>query len=268
MFGWIGRKKKQNQDFQRSENVSLDLYAALGILQEIRMENDDGPLFAAMDEEKEMPPLSGMQEKVTLIRAANGITMIKESDGQPVTERRSLSQEDLGKVPEDAEEIHFVNLTVPSKYDKDEKEIYSCLIVQPDSQVFGNMRAFWWSLAKMHVEGITRILGRTKMTEQAYAHVFANAQMMWNIVIEESGTIDHLRDQLVPIRNVHLDVISQMKDQAASDADRLGLDIALAMVLATQSEDKKLEAEAFDRFKKFLWQPGDEPKEFYMHEAA
>lgn len=49
-----------------------------------------------------------------------------------------------------------------------------------------------------------------------------------------------------------------------SEAAKLGLDIALAMVLATQSEDPRLEAFAYQRFKRFLWQPGEEPKEFYQ----
>jgi hypothetical protein len=88
---------------------------------------------------------------------------------------------------------------------------------------------------------------------------------MWDIVVERSGSIDNMRDQLVPMRNVHLEVISQMKDRAENEAAKLGFDIALVMVLATQSEDPKLEAAAFSRFKSFLWQPGDEPKEFYQH---
>lgn len=62
-----------------------------------------------------------------------------------------------------------------------------------------------------------------------------------------------------------IEVISKMKDGAENEAAKLGFDVALAMVLATQSEDPKLEAAAFSRFKNFLWQPGDEPKEFYQH---
>ena len=71
-----------------------------------------------------------------------------------------------------------------------------------------------------------------------------------------------MRDMIVPLRNVHLTVISQMKEKETSEAAKLGLDIALAMVLATQSEDPKLEAFACRRFKRFLWQPGEEPVEF------
>jgi hypothetical protein len=56
-----------------------------------------------------------------------------------------------------------------------------------------------------------------------------------------------------------------MKDNAAGEAAKLGFKIALAMVLATQSEDPKLEAFAFQRFKRFLWQPGEEPREFRQH---
>jgi hypothetical protein len=52
------------------------------------------------------------------------------------------------------------------------------------------------------------------------------------------------------------------------EVDRLGLDIALAMVLATQSEDPKLEAYAYQCFKRFLWQPGEGPIEFQEYQAA
>jgi hypothetical protein len=45
----------------------------------------------------------------------------------------------------------------------------------------------------------------------------------------------------------------------------LGLEIALAMILATQSEDEKLEKFAFQQFKRFLWQDGEGPQEFRMH---
>lgn len=255
MFGLF--KKKQN-DAEEFEQIKDSLYESFGLVKELRLENDAGPLLSFANPEKDQLLLSGIQIKVDLVHAANGITMIKE-DGQPVTERRSLSQEDLAKVPADADECYFVNFTAASG------EIYSCIIVQPDAQIYGNMRAFWWSLAKMHLERISQAIDYTKMTELAYSHVFAHGRSMWDIVVEKSGSIDNMRDQIVPMRNLHLDVISQMKDGAENAAASLGLDIALAMVLATQSEDPRLEAAAFNRFKHFLWQPGEEPQEFYQY---
>ena len=61
----------------------------------------------------------------------------------------------------------------------------------------------------------------------------------------------------IPMRNLHLTVISELKAKAEDAADRLGLDIALAMILATQSEDGKLEAFAYQTFKRYLWMPGE-----------
>lgn len=259
MFGFL--KKKKQDEREKFERITSAIYEAFGVTTELRENNDNGPLLSAGDYESDLQLLSGTQVKVSLVRAANGIRMIKE-DGKPVEDRRSLTQENLAKVPNDVDELYFVNLNTPSG------EIYSCIIAQPDAQVFGSMRAFWWSLARMNVQGLSDRLNRTKMTEKSFARVFMSARTMWEIVVEESKSIDNLRDQLVPIRNVHLDVISQMKDKAEGESDKLGFDVALAMVLATQSEDPKLEEIAFNRFKHFLWQPGEEPKEFYHHSAA
>lgn len=257
MFGLFKKKQKDNEEFER---VTDSVYEALGRIKELRVEHDSGSVVSFWEYGDDVPPLSGSQTKVDLVYAANGITMIKEN-GQPVIERRSISQEDLREVPTDASECDFVNFTARSG------EIYSCIIAQPDAQIYGSMRAFWWSLAKMHLEQISRELNYTKMTQLAFSHVFAHGRGMWDIVVEESGSIENMRDQLVPVRDLHLGVISQMKDQAPNKAASLGIDIALAMVLATQSEDQKLEAAAFKRLKKFLWQPGEEPKEFFEHDS-
>ena len=88
---------------------------------------------------------------------------------------------------------------------------------------------------------------------------------MWDVAIENAGSIDYMRDMLVLLRNQHLEVISKLITEATNEATKLGLEIALAMVLATQSEDDKLERFAFERFRRFLWQPGEEPPEFYLH---
>jgi len=100
------------------------------------------------------------------------------------------------------------------------------------------------------------------MTRTAFARVFGEARAMWDIAIKEAGSIDRVRHMIVPLRSVHLTVISQMRETETSEAAKLGLDIALAMVLAMQSEDPRLDAFAFQRFKRFLWQPGEEPGEF------
>ncbi len=85
---------------------------------------------------------------------------------------------------------------------------------------------------------------------------------MWDAVIERSRSIDELREEPMYARSIHHDVISKMIDAAEGQAGKLGLQICRAMVLATQSEDPALEAFAFDRFKRFLWRPGEEPAEF------
>jgi hypothetical protein len=245
-----------------SERISNALHEALNLPELRESTDDDGALFSVDNSKLDMPPLTGIEHKVKLVNTSTGIVLIKASDGQQVTERRSLTQEDLEKVPSDAYNCIFVNL--PAPYD----QFYSCIIAQPDNQVFGDMRAFWWSLAKVNVSTTYALLGSTKMTAKAFTSVFNSARGMWDSAIEHAGSIENMRDMLVPLRNVHLEVISQMKNKTTSKSVQLGLDIAFAMILATQSEDRKLETFAFNSFKRFIWQPGEEPSEFYQDIAA
>jgi hypothetical protein len=222
------------------------------------IETDDNSQYLPVENALDMTTLSGIEYPVKVVNTPTGIVLIKESDGQQVTNRRSLTQEDLQKIPSNAYDCIFVNLPAPNN------EIYSCVVAQPDTQVFGSMRAFWWSLAKTCVETTNDIVNNTAMTEKNFQNVYNSARGMWNSAIENAGCIDNMRDRLIPLRNLDLDVISQMKDEAAGDKSiLLGLEVAQAMILATQSGDRLLEAFAFKCFKKFLWQPGEEPSELY-----
>jgi hypothetical protein len=224
-------------------------------------EGDEGPFLPRVSGPSDMPPLSGTESKVTLVTTPTGIALVGE-DGQQITEQRTFTQEDLQKVPRGLDVYRFVNLRAQSG------EIYSCVIAGKDAQVFGSMRAFWWSLAKVTVR-MTDVNARmTRMTPTALARVHASARHMWDTAIAEAHSIDNMRDLIMPLRNVHYEVINKLRNEAANEAERLGLDIALAMVLATQSEDPKLEAHAYQCFKRFLWQPGEEPIEFHEYQAA
>jgi hypothetical protein len=257
----MGALLGKSADERSSQRISNTLHEALE-LPTLRLdENDQGALLPVEPGLGELPPLSGTDIPVRLAATATGIILIK-NDGTQVTERRSLTQAELEEAPLDKEGYYFVNLHTTSG------DLCSCLITKPDSQVFGSMRAFWWSLAKTTVITTDAVAGGTRMTPKARARVFSHARSMWDIAIKEAGSIDTMRDLIVPLRNVHLTVISGMKEKETHPAARLGLDVALAMVLATQSEDLKLEGAAFTRFKRFLWQPGEEPEEFYLHAAS
>jgi hypothetical protein len=56
-----------------------------------------------------------------------------------------------------------------------------------------------------------------------------------------------------------------MKEDAEHPAHKMGLEIALAMILATQAGDPKLERYAFQCLNRFIWLPGEEPAEFRQH---
>ena len=251
LFGALAGLSKQQREAERLSNI-IDKAFDLPVLRE----GDDGPLLPSDLGSADPPILSGVEIEVRLALTATGIILVREDDGKQVTEQRALTQDDLQKVPLDAAGYAFVNFQPPSG------DLCSCLITKPDSHTYGSMRAFWWALARTHVVSTDAKASGTRMTRTAFAQVFGTARGMWDVTIKEAGSIERMRDLIVPLRNVHLNVISELKKDATGEAAKLGFDIALAMVLATQSEDPKLEDFAFQRFKRFLWQPGEEPREF------
>jgi hypothetical protein len=207
----------------------------------------------------DLPDFNGTECKVCITFTPTGFALIHKDDGVEIFERRSLTQKDLEKVPrEDWEDCRFVNLRTRGG------EIVSCLIVGEESEVIGSKRAFWWALAKVTVRMTDVHASDLRMSVHALARVHAEARAMWDTVIERSLSIEELREEPMYARNIHYEVISNMINKAESEAGKLGLEICRAMVLATQSEDATLEAFAFERFKRFLWRPGEEPQEFVM----
>jgi hypothetical protein len=206
----------------------------------------------------DLPDFNGTECKVRIEFTATGFALIRKDDGLEIVERRSLTQKDIEKVlREDWDDCRFVNLRTRSG------EIVSCLIVGEESEVVGSKRAFWWALAKVTVRMTDVHASDIRMSVHALARVHAEARAMWDAVIERSSSIDELREEPMYARNIHYDVLCNMIKKAESEAGKLGLEICRAMVLAAQSEDPALEAFAFDRFKRFLWRPGEEPAEFW-----
>jgi hypothetical protein len=219
------------------------------------------PLPRALDA-FELPSLSGTEVEVKFVSTPTGIVLVSEQDGQPITEPQRLSQQDLQIIPPGLGVYRFVNLRARSG------ETHSCIIAGEEGRVFGSMRAFWWSLAKVNVWMADAGARMTRMTPAALAEVRAAAMQMWDAAVKGAHSIDNMRDLRVPFRKVYLEEINRLRIEAENESKRLGLDIALAMVLATQSEDAKLEAHAYQRFKRFLWEAGEEPAEFQEHECA
>jgi hypothetical protein len=206
----------------------------------------------------DLPPFNGTECKVRIALTPTGFALIRTDDGLEIVERRTLTQNDIEKVRrEDWDKCRFINLTTRNG------EIVSCLIVGEESEVVGSSRAFWWALANVTVRMTDVHASDLRMSVRALARVHAEARSMWDVVIERSSSIENLREEPVYMRSIHYDVICKMINNAASEARKLGLEICRAMVLATQSEDPALEAFAVERFKRFLWRPGEEPQEFW-----
>jgi hypothetical protein len=224
-------------------------------------DGDTSALIPSQRTPYEEPRLSGAEYKVRLVLTVTGLALVRLDDGAVVTERRSLTQAELEKVPqEDWENCRYVNLRTRSG------EIVSCLVVGEESEIIGNRRAFWWALARVTARMVDVRASGVRMSLDALARVHAEARAMWDVVMERSGGVESLRDEPVYARSIHFDVLSRMIDQSEAPARKLGLEICKAMVLATQSEDDDLEAFVYQRFKRFLWRPGEEPTEFYKHD--
>jgi hypothetical protein len=205
------------------------------------------------------PELSGFEADVTLVLGPAGIALIRTDNGEQITQPHSLGQDDLAKIPRNFDSYHFVNLTT-----RGNGEICSCITAGPDNVVYGDRRAFWWALARENVGTTIAKANGTPMTEMAFARIHATGRGLWDEAIRRNS-IDQLRDQLVLMRNTNLTVAQKLIATQPDEPGKLGLEIALAMILATQSEDEKLEKFAFQQFKRFLWQQGEEPQEFRMH---
>jgi hypothetical protein len=251
-----GALRGKNFDQRSSERLSNILDETLGP-PPLRDGGDDPSAIIPSQRWSDLPALNGTEIKVRIVFTPTGFALVRKDDGSEIVERRSLTQQDLGKVKqENWEDCRYVNLRTRSG------EIVSCLIVGDDAEIIGSPRAFWWALAQVSAKMTDVRACGMRMSVHALARVHTEARAMWDAVIERSGSIEELRDEPMYARRTHFDVISKMIDQSESEAGKLGLEICKAMLLATQSEDDKLEAFAYERFKRFLWRPGEEPHEF------
>jgi hypothetical protein len=210
----------------------------------------------------ELGELNGTECKVRIVHTATGYALVRKDDETEITELRSLTEADLEKVKrEDREDCRYVNLRAR------DGDILSCLIVGSHNEVIVSRRAFWWDLAKVSVTMMDVRDVRVRMTEHALARVHNAARGLWDTVVERARSIDELRDEPMYARNIHLNAMSKVIEECEHEADKLGLKICEPMVLAVQAEDDKLEAAAYQCFKRYLWRPGEEPREFHAHDA-
>jgi hypothetical protein len=197
-------------------------------------EDDTSKILPSQRLSVDIPDLNGTECKVRIVFTSTGFALVRKDDGLEIVERRSLTQQDLEKVKrEDWEDCRYVNLRTRSG------EIVSCLIVGEESEIIGSPRAFWWALAKVTVRMTDVRASGVRMSVRGLARIHAEARAMWNVVIERSASIKQLREEPTCARNIHLTVLSNMIEKAEGEAERLGLEICKAMVLATQSEEQQ-----------------------------
>jgi hypothetical protein len=245
---------------ERERQRYLDVFE--NIKETLRVgENDNSGVISTDYHRPVREEFCGVEHDVRIVSTPSGLVIQRKDDESPVTERRTVTQDQLREVPRDAENLKFVNLRARSG------EIYSCIIVEPEGLVIGNQRAAWWSLAKAIVQVTEAKANGFRMTAMAHAHVHAVARAVWDAAVKETPIKD-MRDQIMPMRQIHFGVINKGMESAENDAQRLGREIALALVMAVQSEDERLEHFAYSSLKKFILIPGEEPEEFWQHEDA
>lgn len=260
VFGALEGKSRQERSSERMHSI---LDETLGPPPLTAGDDDTSEVYPSTGGNGELGDLNGIECKVRIVYTVTGYALVRLDDGRQITERRSLTQADIEQVPRESwEDCRFVNLHTRSG------EIVSCLIYGSDNEVLGDRRAFWWALAKVIVNMTDVKAGSTRMSLHGLAVVHTAARGMWDTVVERAGSIEELRDEPMYVRNTHFDVISKLMTQAQNEAEKLGLEVCKAMVLAVQSEDDKLEAAAYQRFKRYLWREGEEPREFYAHDAV
>ncbi|MBK9520513.1 MAG: hypothetical protein IPO13_02635 [Rhodocyclaceae bacterium] len=256
ILGTLQGKSKEQRTSERTVGI---LHEAFGISVILDGDDDASEVLPLQLSAIGRPDFSGIRVNVRLEDTPTGIAMLRVEDGQPITDRRNLKQEDLARVPRDAEKCEFVNLNSRTG------DNYSCIIAGDDSEVFGDGRAFWWALAEVKVVLADSKVNGQRMTANALARMHFEARTMWDIAVEQSGSIGNMRDALVLMRNAHVEVINKLSNDANTEAAKLGFEIVQAMILATESEDEKLEEFAFHRFRRFLWKIGEEPTEFHVY---
>ncbi len=261
MFGWL-KKKIEKRTFEKQVDT---IWKVFGVSQDLREQSDNGKL-RSFNVDGDITELNGFEEEVSIVRTKDGVIILKKSNGEQIS--NSLLKDDVIKqIPPDVTECVFAYFIVRSKHEGYDDKICSCLIDSngSDVSVYGDRRAFWWSLAKGSLKEIFLKINNTRMTDKAFAQVRASANGVWQSAIDHDGSIEHMRDTIVLCRNTHLDVFSKLKTQYENNPSvKFGIDIAKTMVLATQSEDLKLEGIAFERLKSFIWESGKEPKEFII----
>jgi len=260
MFGWL-KKKIEKRAFEKQVDT---IWKAFGVSQDLREQGDNGKL-RSFNVDGDISELNGFEEEVSIVRTKDGVVILKKGNGEQIS--RSLLTEDVIKqIPSDVTECVFAYFIVRSKYDGGDDKICSCLIVNGDDvSIYGDRRAFWWSIAKGSLREIFLKINNTRMTDKSFAQVRVTANGVWQSAVDNDGSVEHMRDTIVLCRDTHLDVFSKLKTQYENNPSvKFGIDIAKAMVLTTQSEDLKLEGIAFERLKSFIWESGKEPQEFVI----
>lgn len=243
-----------NQNERTARKFGIAMHEALE-LPDHRADEDDTDPFMKMRKSEDLPALSGKSFNVLFRDTALGRIMVEKHTGEHITERRSLTQNDLLEVPPDSEPYRFATFQTHSG------EIASCIVYGAESEVVGDMRAFWWSFAKTEVRLADMELSN-RFTPRAMLALCQTARACWAEALKHDD-LDSMRHDMPSYRrNVHFEAMSNIKERQATDHQAIGVRVARAMLMATQSEDRLLEQHAFNRFRDMLWLPGEEPAEY------
>lgn len=242
-----------DENARLERRIGIAAHKAFG-LPDHRVDEDDDEPFLEIRRSEDLPPLSGKSFNIEFVDLTHGRIMIDDVTREHITERRSLTQEDLMSVPMDSPPYRFATLRTHNG------ELVSCITYGPDSEIIGDMRAFWWSFAATEVR-LTDLALTNRFTPKAMRAVCTAARAAWKTALEHDD-LESMRDMPSYRRNFHFEAMSNYQETLETEHEVIGARVAKAMLMAVQSEDRILERHAFSRFREFLWLPGEEPDEF------
>lgn len=211
---------------------------------------------------------SGFIRGVNLATTHDGIRLVDTVDGKPINEPHSISQMDLQRVPSDLAPYILASFRARSG------ATLSCIVVGKiyvrGTVYSGNERANRWYETAPHVKTVASLnkdWGLHAHTSYRFEVGCGAARAIWYAAMEDAQTIQNMREHPLPRDGARGRAFLRWAyDEFSTDAVKDGCSIGNAMVDAVQSEDPKMEMFAYRNFKRFIWDPGQEPAEFARYD--
>lgn len=237
------------------------LHDAVGLPTYKLDDNDRSRILPAIPGPERGLECNGTRLDVELIKQDDLSIIIRTEDARAIELQGWLSSDEIGRLPFNVPPYMYVECQT------NEYGFQRCLIVGPDSEVFGSMRAFFWSLCATIVSVEVAMLGSARLTANARISAGLEAKNVWDAALKEANDVDTLRNTPVYMQNIHFEALNNYIEGAESDLEKHGRRKGFAMVLASLSGDDLMERYAFEELGWFIWQGRNFPIEFESYQT-